>query len=150
MPAKILPPKHELKKMLDQGMTHREIAEAVSRQTGRPVNRSTVSAAITRAGLSGTAKKYPETLPWTVREKHLTHYAARMLRLLGRRRAGVQNSAEMDQRLDAWLRQLEESHSVVVYLPETEEGFFYVDGSPTAGGVPINPEFSAEDVLHSA
>lgn len=126
--------------MLERGMTHREIAEAVSRETGHPVRRSTVSAAIHRAGLGGTAKKYPDELPWTVKEEHLTHYAARMLRLLGRRRAGIQNSAEMDARLDAWLRQLEENHAVVTYLPNTEEGFFYVDGEPNEKGVPIIEE----------
>lgn len=137
MPSKILPPRDELKKMLDRGMTHREIAEAVSKETGHPVRRSTVSAAIHRAGLSDTAKKYDAEIPWTVKEEHLTHYAARMLRLLGRRRAGVTNSAEMDARLDAWLRQLDENHAVVCYLPETEEGFFYIDGEPNERGIPI-------------
>lgn len=137
MPAKILPSRDELKKMLDRGMTHKEIAEAVSRETGHPVRRSTVSAAIHRAGLSGQSKKYDEEIPWVVRQEHLTHYAARMLRLLGRRRAGVQNSDEMDARLDSWLQQLRENHAVVAYLPETEQGFFYVDGEPTKDGIPI-------------
>lgn len=127
--------------MLDRQMTHREIAEAVSRETGHPVRRSTVSAAVHRMGLSGPSKKYPEEIPWVVRQEHLTHYAARMLRLLGRRRAGVQNSTEMDARLDAWLRQLEEEHAVVTHFPETEEGFFYVDGEPNEKGIPIIEEY---------
>lgn len=136
--------------MLRSGMTHKEIAEAVSRETGHPVQRSTVSAAIHRAGLSSTAKKYVEEIPWTVRETHLTHYAARMLRALGRRRAGIQNSAEQDQRLDAWLRQLKDEHSVVVYLPSTNEGFFYVDGVPDANGIPINSDFTEQELLNTA
>lgn len=127
--------------MLERGMTHKEIAEAVTRETGHPVRRSTVSAAIHRMGLSNPAKKYSEELPWTVREEHLTHYAARMLRLLGRRRAGVQNSHEMDKRLDAWLDQLEAEHAIVIYLPDTEEGFFYVDGEPNEKGIPIQEEY---------
>lgn len=126
--------------MLRSGMTHAEIAEAVARETGHPVRRSTVSAAIHRAGLSSTAKRYNEEIPWTVREQHLTHYAARMLRTLGRRRAGIQNSAEMDSRLDAWLNLLKSHHSVVAYLPDTEEGFFYVDGEPNELGIPIVEE----------
>lgn len=126
--------------MLQRGMTHQEIAEAVSRDTGHHVKRSTVSAALHRAGLTGRAKKYPDEIPWTVKEEHLTHYAARMLRLLGRRRAGIQNSAEMDQRLDAWLAQLRDSNSVVVYVPKTEQGFFYVDGE-WKNGIPVNAEF---------
>lgn len=123
--------------MLDQGMTHREIAEEVTRQTGHLVRRSTVSSAIHRAGLSGPNKKYDDELPWTVKQEHLTHYAARMLRLLGRRRAGITNSAEMDDRLNAWLDQLKQSHAVVAYLPNTHEGFFYVDGDPNEKGIPI-------------
>lgn len=128
MPTRILPPRSELEKYLRSGMTHQEIAEAISRETGHEVKRSTVSAALHRAGLSARAKKYPDEIPWTVHEKHLTHYAARMLRTLGRRRQGIQNSAEMDQRLDAWLKMLRDNHAVVVYLPDKEEGFFYVDG----------------------
>lgn len=140
MPSKVLPEKSQLERMLRSGMTHKEIAEAVTRETGHPVRRSTVSAAIHRAGLSSPAKKYDEEIPWTVREEHLTHYAARMLRTLGRRRAGTQNSEEMDQRLDRWLKQLREAHAVVAYVPETAEGFFYVDGEPNEKGIPITQE----------
>jgi IS30 family transposase len=137
VPARILPDRSELEKMLRSGMTHAEIAREVSRATGHPVKRSTVSAAIHRAGISQPAKKYPEEIPWTVREEHLTHYAARMLRTLGRRRKGIANSAEMDARLDAWLELLSSNHSVVAYVPETPQGFFYVDGEPNELGIPI-------------
>jgi hypothetical protein len=61
-----------------------------------------------------------------------------MLRLLGRRRAGVQNSAEAEKRLDSWLNQLHEKHAVVTYVPDTPDGFYYVEGEPEpATGVPI-------------
>lgn len=123
--------------MVDRGMTHQQIAEEVSRRTGYPVSRSSVSAALFRAGQVNNAKKYVEEIPWTVREEHQTHYAARMLRLLGRRRAGITNSAESDARLDSWLRQLERSGAVVVYFPDTEDGFFYVQGTPDIPGVPV-------------
>lgn len=129
--------------MVDRGMTHKQIADEVSRKTGYPVSRSTVSAALHRAGEAETAKKYGEEIPWKVKEGHQTHYAARMLRLLGRRRAGTTNSAEQDQRLDAWLRQLNEAGAVVVYFPHTDDGFFYVAGEPDNGdGIPIQREAS--------
>lgn len=118
-------------------MTHAEIAAEVSRRTGYKVSRSSVSAALFRAGEAQVAKKYPEEIPWTVKEGHQTHYAARMLRLLGRRRKGIANSAESDARLDSWLRQLEKSGAVVVYFPDTEDGFFYVQGAPDVPGVPV-------------
>lgn len=118
-------------------MTHKEIAALVTRETGYPVSRSSVSAALHRAGEAQQAKRYPEELPWVVREEHQTHYAARMLRLLGRRRRGIANSAESDARLDAWLRQLETAGAVVVYEPETIDGFFYVQGEPDIEGIPV-------------
>lgn len=141
MPARILPPTSELRRMVDSGMTHQEIADVVSRETGYPVSRSTVSAALHRAGASSPAKKYPDVLPWTIHEQHQTHYAARMLRLLGRRRRGITNSSESDARLDAWLDQLGKAEAVVTYVPETDDGFFYVRGKPV-DGIPV-----ARDVL---
>lgn len=118
-------------------MTHAQIAEAIGREVGYPVSRSTISAALHRAGESATAKKYPEELPWTIHEQHQTHYAARMLRLLGRRRKGIRNTPEMDARLDSWLKQLTDHGAVVIYVPETEQGFFYILGDPDVEGVPV-------------
>lgn len=143
MPARILPPTSELRQMVDRGMTHQQIAEEVSRKTGYPVSRSSVSAALFRAGEASVAKRYPDELPWTIREQHQTHYAARMLRLLGRRRKGIANSAESDARLDSWLAQLEKAGAVVVYVPDTEDGFFYLPGEPDVAGIPVRRELPA-------
>lgn len=143
MPARILPPVSRLRQLVDQGMTHQQIADLITRETGQPVGRSTVSAALHRAGESQLAKKYPEEIPWIVREEHQTHYAPRMLRLLGRRRKGIQNSAEMDARLDSWLRQLSDAGAVVVYDPDTEDGFFYIQGKPDENGIPVKREVPA-------
>lgn len=129
--------------MVARGMTHQEIADAVTRETGYPVSRSTVSAALQRAGESETSKKYPNEIPWTVRRPHHSHYAIRMLRVLGRRNAGIANSAEQDQRLDAWLEQLAENGAVVVYVPDTKDGFFYVQAEPDRPGIPVKSEYAA-------
>jgi hypothetical protein len=129
--------------MVDRGMTHQQIAEEVSRRTGYNVSRSSVSAALFRAGEASNAKKYVDEIPWTVKEEHQTHYAARMLRLLGRRRQGIANSAESDARLDSWLRQLEKSGAVVTYVPDTADGFFYVQGVPDKEGIPVAREMPA-------
>lgn len=143
MPARILPPVSRLRQLVDQGMTHQQIADLITKETGYPVGRSTVSAALHRAGEAALAKKYPDEIPWRVKEEHQTHYAPRMLRLLGRRRKGIANSAEMDARLDAWLKQLHDAGAVVVYVPDTEDGFFYVAGTPDTEGIPIKQEVSA-------
>lgn len=123
-------------------MTHQQIADLITQETGVPVGRSTVSAALHRAGEAEVAKKYVDEIPWRVKEQHQTHYAPRMLRLLGRRRRGIANSAEMDARLDAWLKQLHDAGAVVVYVPDTPEGFFYITGEPDAEGIPVKREVS--------
>jgi hypothetical protein len=123
--------------MVESGMTHAQIAEQIGREVGYKVSRSTVSAALHRAGETATAKKYPDELPWRVKEEHQSHYAARMLRLLGRRRKGTRNTPEMDARLDSWLAQLEGASAVVVYVPDTLDGFFYVEGEPDVKGIPV-------------
>lgn len=123
--------------MVSKGLTHQQIADVLSRETGYRISRSTVSAALHRANASANAKRYPDEIPWTVREAHQTHYAARMLRLLGRRRAGIPNSAESDKRLNSWLRQLEEAGAVVTYVPDTPDGFYYTPGEPDENGIPI-------------
>jgi hypothetical protein len=143
MPARILPPVSRLRQLVESGMTHQQIADLISTETGYPVGRSTVSAALHRAGEAQNAKRYPDEIPWTVREAHQTHYAARMLRLLGRRRKGIANSAEMDARLDAWLKQLETAKAVVIYVPDTEDGFFYVTGEPDTEDIPVKREVEA-------
>ena len=64
-------------------------------------------------------------------------------RLLGRRRKGISNSAESDARLDSWLAQLEKAGAVVVYAPDTDDGFFYIPGVPDIEGIPVMRELPA-------
>lgn len=127
MAYRILPPAAELQKMLDAGMTHQEIADEIAKRTGEPVARSTVSAAISRAGLSGTMPRYREVIPWKVKVGHLNEYPARMLRLYGRRRDGYSLTDEEAKRLESWLLMLDSENAVVGYDPDNEEqGFHYV------------------------
>jgi hypothetical protein len=123
--------------MVERGMSHAEIAERVSQDTGYTVARSTVSAALHRHGDTQPLKKYTQEIPWDVKPEHQAHYAARMLRLLGRRRAGIKNSEANDKRLDAWLSRLERDEAVTVYLPESTDGFYYIPGEWDAPDLPI-------------
>lgn len=136
---RLLPPTSELASMVEAGLTHQEIAERVEAKTGMKVSRSTVSAALSRAGLSSSGNRYKKELPWRVKAEHLTQYPARMLRLLGRRNAKAHMSEEESERLDAWLDSLTEKNLVVAYAPDVE-GFIYVDADEKhdgAEGVPI-------------
>lgn len=136
---RLLPPTGELAKLVEQGLTHQEIADRIRVTTGVVVSRSTVSVALSKAGLTRSAVRYKDELPWKVKSEHITQYPARMLRLMGRKRSGVALSDDEADRLEAWLESLEEKGLVVAYVPDGD-GFIYVyadevdDGS---GGIPI-------------
>lgn len=140
MPAvRLLPSNEELRRLVELGMTHQQIADHWLNTTGVKVSRSTVSVALSRAGLTREAMRYREELPWKVKTEHLTQYQARMLRLLGRRRQGVELTGDEDSRLEAWLEDLEDNKWVVAYAPDND-GFIYVDSDETgdgANGIPI-------------
>lgn len=128
---RLAPTPKELKKYLDLGMTHKAIAEL----TGLP--RATISSAIRRADLSDEKPRYTDEIPWKVAEEHATHYAARMLRALGRRRAGLPLTERQETALDHWLVRLMDMHALVTYERDSEDGFYYVDGDWPEDGVPI-------------
>lgn len=142
MPAhKVLPDISTIRHWIeDEGLTHQQVADRVFQQTGQVVSRSSVSAALHRAGLSATGPRYREELPWRVRIEHIAEYPARMLRLLGRRRAGGDLTADENKRLDSWLRQLQDEHAVVGYDPDSKFGFYYIekdDSRDGRNGIPI-------------
>lgn len=145
---RLLPPANELAKLVQAGLTHQQIADRVSEELGHRVSRSTVSVALSRAGLSREAMRYKEEIPWKVRAEHLTQYPARMLRLLGRRRQDIELTDDEENRLDAWLDALEEREIVVCYAPDNG-GFIYVDADEVhdgEGGIPIRKRtISAEE-----
>lgn len=147
---RLLPPAQELKKLVDLGYTHANIAEYVQITTGVHVSRSTVSAALSRAGLTTRdGIRYKDEIPWRVKAEHLTQYPARMLRLLGRRRAGHELADDEAQRLDAWMEGLEEKELVIAYCPD-DAGFLYVDADEISDGdkgIPIRRRLITSDEL---
>lgn len=137
---RMLPPVDELKRCVEAGMTHQEIVQYIQEKHGRKVSRSSVSAALSRAGLTEReGARYKDELPWRVKADHMTQYEARMLRLLGRERSGLRLTDEEVDRLDSWLEWMEEDDIVVGYAPKGP-GFIYLrneefgDGE---NGVPI-------------
>lgn len=147
---RLLPPTQELRRLVESGMTHVEIAEHVRKTTGLIVSRSAVSSALSRAGLTTETPRYRREIPWRVAAEHLTQYPARMLRLLGRKRAGVQPLNEDEQaRLDGWLAALNDNDWVVAYAADGP-GFLYVVADEVddgRGGVPIRRRVIEPDEL---
>lgn len=128
----VAPGKTELERFLQRGMTQAQIVDAWEGQTGTRVSRSTIAMAIKRYGLqsSNPRPRHEDTLPWHVREEHKNHIEARMLRMEGRRRKGMPLSDKDLHWLNRWRELLEEEKAVVMYDPDTEEGFFWVPRTP--------------------
>lgn len=138
MPAHaLLPPVSELVRLRDRGLTQQEIADKVYELTGNYVARSTVAAALVRAGKSQPKTRWAEELPWRVAREHLMETPARFLRDLGRQRAGLPLPEDRTRRLNNWLDTLDAEGAVVGYSPS--RGFLYVPRRKVDGrdGIPI-------------
>ena len=127
----ILPNADKLLQMVQAGMTHAEIADAVSNDTGYPVSRAAVSVALSRAGLTEEKRRYAEEIPWRLHGKDLKHYAIRMLRLLGKRRAGEELTPDENVRLTNWMDKLAEADAVVAYCADSVPRIIYVPREDT-------------------
>ena len=131
-PPRFLPSDSVLKKWLDEGLTHKQIQARIKEQDGVEVALGTISAAISRAGLSNPVR-YP-TIPWhPIRADHQNAYPLLMLRYLGRRELGEEMTAEQNRRLDAWIERLEKENACVAYRPDSEQGWYYVRRRPGDG-----------------
>lgn len=122
----VLPPPSELEVMRSRGMTHRQIAEEVTRRTGYEVTREAVSMALKRAGLQGDVRRYSDLIPWKVRDQHSRHYALQMLRAEARRRREGDLPEDLERRLESWKHKLADEGRVVLYDPDSPGGFYYV------------------------
>ena len=125
---RILPPTQEIEKLVDKGLTHKQIAERLTEELGVRIAPSTVSADLLRHGKTkSTVQRYDETVPWRVKPQHTNEYPVRMLRLLGRR---LENNPMDDvdaRRLASWMAKLVEERLVVGYCPDGTPGFRYID-----------------------
>lgn len=130
---RIIPSDRELQRLVNKGFTHQEIADIISEESGTPIARSTVSAALSRAGMTERIR-YDEIIPWSpIKVEHNYHYALTMLRLLARRNEGDELDDEKNARLDSWIEKLTNNNAVVVYVPDSAVGFHYVERKPSDG-----------------
>lgn len=125
----VVPSKRELERYLGAGMTQQQIAEDWSEKTNQSVSRSAIGMAIARYGLSShkPRPRYEDLLPWKVKAEHRIHADARLLRLEGRRREGKPISAQDLTWLNNWLQELDDANAVIVYDPDTEQGFWWME-----------------------
>ncbi|MFF3006365.1 hypothetical protein ACFVTF_26590 [Kitasatospora sp. NPDC057940] len=79
-----------------------------------------------RNGLPRKISRDRDLIPWEVLEEHRWGYPVVMLRFEGRRREGRELSEYDAGRLDSWKQMLENGNLVVHYVPDTDDGWFYV------------------------
>lgn len=121
---RLIPDKSTLEHWVrDEHLTHAQIAQRIYATTGHMVARSSVSSALSKHGLTNPTPRYNEEVPWRVANEHLKEYPVRMLRTLGRKRAGLELPDGDEERLASWLDRLRQDDFVVAYDPEG--GFVY-------------------------
>jgi hypothetical protein len=128
-PPKYTPDKTTFQQWLAEGLTHQQMADRVFEQTGRRVTRAAITVALMSYGLTSTKPRYKETIPWRVKVDHAKTYPIRMLRLLGKRRAGVEMPEDDERLLDTWIDHLDREGLIVAYDPDDDLGVHYVDAS---------------------
>lgn len=118
-----LPDVTELRKLLEQGLTHLQIAAAFG------VTEQAVSNQVRLHGLQPMPPRYADTVPWVVAKDHRTQYALRMLRLYGKQKSGqVLKPGELaalerfQSRLDGSNTVIDYADDIGFYLTERREG----------------------------
>jgi hypothetical protein len=124
-PRRLVPDKTTLSRWAAEGLTHEQMAERHWQETNIRVSRAAISVAMGRYGMAKQGVRHKDTLPWRVKQEHIRQYPARMLRLLGKRRANMPLTEDETKRLDSWLDLLDRERAVVAYS-ETD-GFLYTD-----------------------
>jgi len=124
-PPRFVPSNQILEKWLDEGLTHREIQARIKEQDGVEVALGTISAAISRAGLS-TMNRCTGLIPRLIREEQEGAYPLVMLRLLGRRQQDEGLTQDQNKRLDSWMARLDSEDACVAYRHDTADGWVYV------------------------
>lgn len=127
---------------LRKRLTQQQIVDAWEAETGVRVSRSAIAMAIKRYDLTPARPRprYDDVLPWRVRSEHQNNHNARMLRLEGRRRRGDRLSEKEARWLADWKSQLSQWEAVVVYHPDTPEGFHWVKRNKYDEGELVRPE----------
>jgi hypothetical protein len=123
-----VPDKTKLKNYLAKGLTQAQIVEAWEKDSNIRVSRSAIGMAIKRYELVSSRPRpnYMDMIPWTVRGEHQMAWDARMLRLEARRRRGDELTDKEKRDLTHWRSRLDEADAVIVYEPDSDEGFFWV------------------------
>ena len=126
-PKKHTPDKATFQAWIAEGLTHQQMADRVFENTGYRVTRAAITVALMGYGLTSPKPRYKEEIPWRVKVEHAKTYPIRMLRFLGKRRAGVELPEGDARLLDTWLKRLARERLIVAYDAEDDIGVHYID-----------------------
>jgi hypothetical protein len=125
-----LPSDSVLAKWLDEGLNHEQIRARAMEITGEDITLSSVSSALSRAGLTYRVR-YDTHIPWRrISVDHNHAYQLSMLRLASRIERGLPVRAVDEKRLNNWIEQLKADGVVVHYEYESPDGFYYCKARP--------------------
>lgn len=136
MPNVKVPNVDEVVRWIKDGKKLTWIVDEIKRKYGIEVGYSTIVDIRRRSGLPPRIGRHDELIPWRVELRHRHRMAPKMLRALGRRRAGESNGVTVEEELDRWLVARAESSAeapegtVVHYEPSTDQGWWYVPRRP--------------------
>ena len=121
----------EVIRWIEQGRTFEWMSQEYERRDNLVVAPSVFDDFRRERGVVRRIVRNEALVPWAVRDEHRWAYAAAMLRMEARRRAGFAIRPEDLGRLESWKRQLQEHGDLVVdYDPATEQGFRYAPRRP--------------------
>lgn len=126
MPPRKIVDEQEVIRWFDENRTYTWMQETYRTKYGIETSIPMWSAFRRRRGLDRRHLRAADLLPWLMRDQHRHHYAAIMLRVEARERAGRHVSERDRSRLAAWKKVLDEKNVVVHYDADTEDGFSYV------------------------
>lgn len=113
MPApRLLPDNDVLLKLRRQGWSYEDIAQEYG------VTKGAVYLRLRAAKATTDRPDYSHLLPWTVRTEHAHARPAGMLRMMGRREAGLPIPPAKERMLDRWLAEVKAADVVVDYDPD--------------------------------
>jgi hypothetical protein len=119
---------------VDEGLTRQEIVDRQFEETGLKPTVQAISMAVSRYGLPAKRNRWDDLLPWRIKTEHVSLSEAKLLRLAGRRKAGLKNRPNLEKWLDGWLAELEEQgRPVVAYYADLAEPFQYHPRVPEDG-----------------
>jgi hypothetical protein len=130
MGARKIQDETEIIRWFEQGVTYEEMVERYREKYNIETTPSMWGNFRRRRGLDRRIARDDELIPWAVKVEHRHDYPIIMLRKEARRRAGLGLSSDDVHAVDAWIRGMKESDTVLHYDGDTEQGWFYVPPRP--------------------